>query len=124
MLKSLVITPIIYILIMSSVFADKINKINIYGNERISEATVILFGEIDKNKDFDDNDLNLILKRLYKTDFFKDIKLEIKNNILNIYIVENPIVQSIEINGIKAKKQREPILESLRIKKIVRLLNI
>ena len=117
MLKSLVITPIIYILIMSSVFADKINKINIYGNERISEETVILFGEIDKNKDFDDNDLNLILKRLYKTDFFKDIKLEIKNNILNIYIVENPIVQSIEINGIKAKKQREPILESLRIKK-------
>ena len=102
---------------MSSVFADKINKINIYGNERISEETVILFGEIDKNKDFDDNDLNLILKRLYKTDFFKDIKLEIKNNILNIYIVENPIVQSIEINGIKAKKQREPILESLRIKK-------
>ena len=117
MLKSLVVTPIIYILIMSSVFADKINKINIYGNERISEETVILFGEIDKNKDFDDNDLNLILKRLYKTDFFKDIKLEIKNNILNIYIVENPIVQSIEINGIKAKKQREPILESLRIKK-------
>ena len=117
MFKSLVITPIIYILIMSSVFADKINKINIYGNERISEETVILFGEIDKNKDFDDNDLNLILKRLYKTDFFKDIKLEIKNNILNIYIVENPIVQSIEINGIKAKKQREPILESLRIKK-------
>ena len=117
MLKSLFITPIIYILIMSSVFADKINKINIYGNERISEETVILFGEIDKNKDFDDNDLNLILKRLYKTDFFKDIKLEIKNNILNIYIVENPIVQSIEINGIKAKKQREPILESLRIKK-------
>ena len=117
MLKSLAITGIIYILIMSSVFADKINKINIYGNERISEETVILFGEIDKNKDFDDNDLNLILKRLYKTDFFKDIKLEIKNNILNIYIVENPIVQSIEINGIKAKKQREPILESLRIKK-------
>ena len=117
MLKSLVIAPIIYILLMSSIFADKINKINIYGNERISEETVILFGEIDKNKDFDDNDLNLILKRLYKTDFFKDIKLEIKNNILNIYIVENPIVQSIEINGIKAKKQREPILESLRIKK-------
>ena len=74
MLKSLVIIPIIYILIMSSVFADKINKINIYGNERISEETVILFGEIDKNKDFDDNDLNLILKRLYKTDFFKDLQ--------------------------------------------------
>ena len=117
MLKSLVITPIIYVLIMSSVLADKINKINVYGNERISEETVILFGEIDKNKDFDDNDLNIILKRLYKTDFFKDIKLEIKNNILNIYIVENPIVQSIEINGIKAKKQREPIFASLRIKK-------
>ena len=64
MLKSLFITPIIYILIMSSVFADKINKINIYGNERISKETVILFGEIDQNKDFDDNDLNLILKMM------------------------------------------------------------
>ena len=45
------------------------------------------------------------------------MSVRIESNILNVYITENPIVQSIEINGIKAKKQKEPILESLRLKK-------
>ena len=85
-------------------YGERINNIEIKGSERISKETIILFGEIDKNIDFDKNKLNVILKNLYKTNFFSDVKLEIKDNVLNIYVVENPIVQSIELNGIKAKK--------------------
>ena len=97
-------------------YGERINNIEIKGSERISKETIILFGEIDKNEDFDKNKLNVILKNLYKTNFFSDIKLEIKDNVLNIYVVENPIVQSIQLNGIKAKKIKEPILDSLNLK--------
>ena len=40
-------------------------KINVLGNERISKETIIIFGEIDLNDDFDDNILNNILKNLF-----------------------------------------------------------
>ena len=88
----------------SSANAEMLKKLEIIGNSRISNETIILFGEIDKNEDFDENKLNFILKNLYKTNFFKDVKLKIKNDVLNIYVVENPIVQSIDLNGIKAIK--------------------
>ena len=110
MLKTLVKSTIFLFLLISYVQAAKIKNIEVVGNERISQETIILFGEIDKNEDFDANKLNFILKNLYKTNFFKDVKLKIKNDVLNIYVVENPIVQSIDLNGIKAKKIKEPIL--------------
>ena len=39
--------------------------------------------------------------------FFKDVKVSINNNILNIRVIENPLVENIEIKGIKAKKIKE-----------------
>ena len=34
-----------------------------------------------------------------------------------IFVVENPIIQKVEILGIKAKKIKDPILEELKLKK-------
>ena len=75
-----------------------------------------MFGKVNLNDDLNNNDLNIIIKNLYETNFFKDIKIDLNNNILKIDIVEKPIIQSIKINGIKAKKIKEPILESLNLK--------
>ena len=55
---------------INSVYAEKIEKIIVSGNERISTETIIIFGEINLNEDLNENDLNLILKNLYKTNFF------------------------------------------------------
>ena len=114
--KTLIKLLLFYFFFFTYAYAEKVKNIEIKGNERISKETIILFGEIDKNDDLDSNELNIILKNLYKTNFFNDVKLEIKDNVLNIYVVENPIVQSIQLNGIKAKKIKEPILNSLNLK--------
>ena len=36
--------------------------------------------------------------------FFSDIKLEVKDNVLILTVVENKIIQQIQVKGIKAKK--------------------
>jgi len=117
MRKIIFLTQILLFLLINSVYAEKIEKIFISGNERISNETIIIFGEINLDEDFNENKLNLILKKLYKTNFFEDVKLNITNNTLNVLVSENPIIQSIEIKGIKAKKLKDPILESLNLKK-------
>ena len=48
--------------------------------------------------------MNTILKNLYETNFFKNVNVEFKNNILLIKILENPIIETINYNGIKSNK--------------------
>ena len=117
MRKIIFLTQFFLFLLINSVYAEKVENIIVTGNERISTETIIIFGEINLNEDLNENRLNLILKNLYKTNFFNDVKVNISNNTLNILVSENPIIQSIKIKGIKAKKLRDPILESLNLKK-------
>ena len=116
MIKSLFLLLLFFLLLIKPVYSEKITKIEVVGNERISSETVILFGKINLNEDYDDNKVNLILKNLYETNFFKNVALKLNNNILIISLEENPIIQSIDINGIKAKKLRDPIIETLYLK--------
>ena len=117
MRKIIFLTQIFLFLLVNPVYAEKVEKIIVSGNERISTETIIVFGEINLNEDLNENKLNIILKKLYETNFFEDVKVNLTNNTLNILVSENPIIQSIEIKGIKAKKLRDPILESLNLKK-------
>ena len=84
MRKIILLTQIFLFLFIKFVYAEKIEKINISGNERISAKTIIIFGEINLEDDFNENKLNLILKNLYKTNYFEDVKINITNNILNV----------------------------------------
>jgi outer membrane protein insertion porin family len=67
-------------------------------------------------KKITNNDLNIILKNLYNTQYFEDVKLSLKNNILNIFVKEYPIIQKINYNGIKSNKILEKITESKILK--------
>ena len=42
--------------------------------KRVSEETIKLYGEIDFNKDYKEQDLNPIINNLYETEFFEDVK--------------------------------------------------
>ena len=65
------ITILIYIFFLSNIsFAATVKDIEINGNERITDETIILFGQIELNNDINDNKLNIILKNLYETNFF------------------------------------------------------
>ena len=81
--------------------AEIYEEIIVKGNERLSIETVIMFSGLKLGEDLDDIDLNDAIKKLYKTNYFKEIKFTTKDKVINISIVENPIIQSIKINGVK-----------------------
>jgi len=97
-------------------FANTIKKIEIMGNERISKDTIKLFSKISLNDKFNKQELNLIIKRLYETNFFKNITVSFENNILLIDVVENPIIENIDYRGIKAKKILKLLKENTFVK--------
>jgi outer membrane protein insertion porin family len=89
--------------------AEIIDDVKITGNKRLSNESIIIFSEIIFGEDYDADKLNVIFKNLYNTNFFKDINISIKNNILIINIVENLIIEDIAFNGVKNKKIVEAI---------------
>ena len=97
-------------------YSKNYEKIIINGNERISNETILVFSEIQDNKSLDENSINEILKKLYKSGFFKDVTVKIENNNLTIDVLENPIIQTVLIEGIKRKKTEESLYEILSLK--------
>ena len=95
---------VIYIFVFTSIIKAEIyNEIKVTGNKRLSVETVLMFSGLNTDINLNSNDLNLAIKKLYETDYFKEIEIVILKDKLEIKIIENPIIQTISINGIKNK---------------------
>ena len=116
MIKIIVRINFIIFFISSLSLAQIVTDISVEGNKRISKESIIIFGDIDFNKNYNDDDLNNILKNIYETNFFKEINLKIKNSILQLTVVENPIIEDVQINGIKSKNLTELLFDKLQLK--------
>ena len=114
---SKILKIIIFFLFLSNKsFAQNFIDIEVSGNERITAETIIIFSEANKNTDINEDNLNKILKNLFDTNFFSDVSLEIKDKILLINVVEQPLIQSVNINGIKAKRIIKSIKDVITLK--------
>ena len=107
---------IIWLLLTSKAISNTLNKIEIIGNNRISDETIKLFISINKDDEINDVKLNNILNELFETNFFKDISVNFKDQILVINVVENPIIENIYYNGIKSQRILELIKQNSLIK--------
>jgi len=110
------ISVLVFFNFFNQLKAEIINNIIVNNNERISLGTIKTYGKIEIGKDYSEDDLNQVLKDLYETKFFKNISLKIDNQVLIIDLIENKLVQTILIEGIKSSTIKNTILESLIIK--------
>ena len=110
----LIIITIVFISTNSN--AEVVTKINIKGNDRISSETIKIYGDLKLNQDYSESDLNNSLKKLYETDFFEDIQIEIINNNLNLLVKEYPFINQLIISGEKTKRYRDQIKKIIKLK--------
>ena len=103
-LRNLFIHIFILLFTFSSVNSEIIEKIEISGNNRISDQTILMLSNISENDKIENINLNDVIKDLYKTNFFKNISTSFVGDSLLISVEENPIINNIEYRGIKAKK--------------------
>ena len=95
--------------------AEIIKSISVTGNDRITDKTVIIFSNVNVGDDLTNDDLNQIIQNLYTTDFFKNVSVKLKDNILSIDVRENYLIQSIKIDGVKNKKLKQALLDQLSV---------
>ena len=111
LIKKIFLFLFIYLFFMNYSYSDVIKSIEIKGNDRIADETIIMFSSLKIGQKIDEDKLNNSLKELYYTDYFKNVELSFDNNIVKINVIENPIIQSITIEGIKGNNLNEKIQE-------------
>ena len=105
---------IIFIILILSILADSsysknISSIKLLGNSRISNDTILNVIDVKKNSNLSSADLNNLQKKLFETNFFKNVKIELVENNLLIKVEENPLINFFYIDGI-ANKTREDLI--------------
>ncbi len=107
---------LILLFLSASVYSEVIKDIKINGNQRVSSETIKIFSEIEINNDLSSNQLNEVLKKLYSTNFFSNVEINIKNNILYISVEENPVIQTLSFEGVKNKRIIKLLKEQIEMR--------
>ncbi|MCE3268289.1 MAG: bamA [Burkholderiales bacterium] len=79
-----------------------INNIRVNGLQRIEVGTVFSYLPVKVGDKLNDTTSNEIIKKLYSTGFFKDIRLEEQGGTLIIDVQERPVISELTVTGDKA----------------------
>ena len=111
-----IINVVLFLLLSTfSLNAEIARNLKVIGNERVSDETIKVYGDIELGKNYKESDLNKILQNLYSTNFFEDVQISLEEGILTIKLKEYPLINQLVILGEKNKKYLE------QIKKIIKL---
>ena len=101
---------------LSPLKAENIKSIEFIGNDRIPDETIKMLSKVEDNDLINEEKINQILKNLYSSNFFEDIKIIFEQNKLTIKVIEYPLINQVNFLGIKSKTILEKITENLNLK--------
>lgn len=115
-MKKLFLTFLLVAGLSQHVWANEsfiINDIRVEGLQRIAAGTVFNYLPIKVGERLDDRGSADTIRALFKTGFFKDVRLERENGVLIVFVVERPAIASIDYNGNKSIEE-EALTEGLK----------
>ena len=78
-----------------------VKDIRVEGLQRTEPGTVFSYLPVKVGETMTEEKAQAALRALYATGFFKDVRLEMDNDILVVYVEERPAIASIDFSGMK-----------------------
>lgn len=78
---------------------QRINEIRVLGTERIEPSTVLTYMDVRVGDSMTEETLDNALKSLFGTGLFADVTLRQKANVLEVTVLENPVISQIAFEG-------------------------
>lgn len=97
-------------------YSQIISQIKFNGNKYVQREALLSKINFIPNKDYNDQELNLIQKVIFETGFFKSLDFKVLGNVLVINLVENPIIDFLYVYGDKNKERVEKIYDLIQLK--------
>ena len=90
-----------------------ISDIRLVGIQRVEPGTVFGYLPVKVGERLDDASAARAVRALYATGFFNDVRFEVDNDVLIIYLAERPTIASVDISGAKDLSS-EVLLKALK----------
>jgi outer membrane protein insertion porin family len=100
-------------LVTSQALAFVVEDIRVEGLQRISAGTVFNYLPVKSGDEVNAGNSAQIIRTLFKTGFFQDVRLERDGNVLIVFVRERPAIAEINISGNK-DLETEALLEALK----------
>src|SRR5229473_5214495 len=78
-----------------------VKDIRVEGLQRTEPGTVFSYLPVKVGETMNEEKAQAALRALYATGFFKDVRLEMDNDILVVYVDERPAIAQIDFSGMK-----------------------
>jgi len=91
----------------------QVNYIVVEGNSRLSTEQIIDYSRIEVGMIYEQDDISTIIKDLFSTNLFDNIKVDIRDNTIYLSVSERPIISKINIEG-NELLETEQIISSLK----------
>jgi outer membrane protein insertion porin family len=88
-------------LIASQARAFEVKDIRVEGLQRISAGTVFNYLPVKSGDEVDTGNSARIIRTLFKTGFFQDVRLEQEGDVLIVFVRERPAIAEVNISGNK-----------------------
>ena len=73
-MRKFLLALFVFLFTLSLAQAEIINDIEVRNNNRITKQTIITYGQIELNKDYQLKDINEVFRNLYRNRFFRKFK--------------------------------------------------
>lgn len=87
------------LLFSKTAVAERITSVSVTGNKRVEKETVVLYTGIKTGEDVTAKEIDRALKSLHQSTLFSDVKIEIRNQVLQVDVKENPLVSEVFFEG-------------------------
>jgi len=84
-----------------------VRDIKVEGLQRISAGTVFNYLPLKVGDTADNRAVSKSIRELYKTGFFKDVRLEQEGHALIVFVIERPAIADIDFDGNKDIEEEE-----------------
>lgn len=91
--------------------AQRVQKIEISGAQRVEESTIASYMDLKKGDSVDSITTDRVLKNLFATGLFADVKVTNDNGVVKIEVIENPIVNRVAFEGNEKIEDQELLSE-------------
>src|ERR687885_1202821 len=78
-----------------------VKDIRVEGLQRTEPGTVFSYLPVKVGETMTEEKAQAALRALYATGFFKDVRLEMENDVLIVYVEERPAIASIDFSGMR-----------------------
>ena len=111
--------PLLLVLILAAprAFAFVVEDIELRGLQRLEAATVFTYLPVEVGEEFDVERTREVVRALFKSQLFSDVRVERLGDVLVVTVVERPAISEISFDGLEVIKDEtlEEVLENAGI---------